>query len=113
LDDEKKGRELVDRKRSDLEAELAEVREDFEEALSARKTIGDQKTKLQAEYEELKKTAEADAGGNLSELVRNRGQKLTAIYSPSKGTRASEEFGAADCRLAVSYSRCGSCCRED
>jgi predicted nuclease with TOPRIM domain len=53
----------VDRKRADLEAELVDLREDFEEALSARKVIGDAKTKLQAEYEELKKTAENDAAG--------------------------------------------------
>ena len=70
LEDEKKGRELVDRKRSDLEAELSEVREDFEEALSARKVIGDAKTKLQTDYEELKKTAEADAAGMLEERER-------------------------------------------
>ena len=72
LEDEKKGRELVDRKRSDLEAELSEVREDFEEALSARKVIGDAKTKLQTDYEELKKTAEADAAGMLGGEGRGR-----------------------------------------
>ena len=67
LEDEKKSRELVDRKRSDLEAELYEVREDFKEALSARKDIGDTKTKLQTDYEELKKTAEANTAGMLEE----------------------------------------------
>ena len=41
------------------------MREDFEEALSARKYITDAKNKLQADYEELKKTAEADAAGTL------------------------------------------------
>jgi hypothetical protein len=63
LDDEKKGRELVDRKRADLEAELTEVREDFEEALSARKVVTDGKVKLQTDYEDLKKTSEADSSG--------------------------------------------------
>lgn len=70
LEDEKKGRELVDKKRQDLEAELADLREDFEEALSARKVLSDQKAKLQSDYEELKKSAEADAAGKQSEKRR-------------------------------------------
>ena len=75
LEDEKKGRELVDRKRSDLEAELSEVRDDFKEALSACKVIGDTKSKLQTDYEELKKTAEADAAGMLEERERQEKRK--------------------------------------
>jgi hypothetical protein len=70
LEDEKKGRELVDRKRSDLEAELAELREDFEEALSARTHFSDTKAKLQADYEELKKTADTHVVGVFRGSIR-------------------------------------------
>ena len=45
---------ILARKRTDLETELSEVRE---EALSVRKYFTDANNKLQADYEELKKTA--------------------------------------------------------
>ena len=54
--------EILPRKCADLESELSEVRE---EALSVRKYITDAKNKLQADYEELKRTTKADAAGML------------------------------------------------